>query len=139
MLPIDGHMASTAICYEVVYPHLIRQAVLEGAELLTTITNDAWYGDSSAPYQHFELASMRAIEQGRYLARAANTGISGVIDPYGRPVVATRVFEEAVVTAEIRFLQSRTLYATIGDAVAVASLVLALAAAVWLVATRTAR
>ncbi len=139
MLPIEGHMASTAICYEVVYPHLIRQAVLEGAELLTTITNDAWYGDSSAPYQHFELASMRAIEQGRYLARAANTGISGVIDPYGRPVVATRVFEEAVVTAEIRFLQSRTLYATIGDAVAVASLVLALAAAVWLAATRTAR
>lgn len=139
MLPINGHMASTAICYEVVYPHLIRQGVLEGAELLTTITNDAWYGDSSAPYQHFELASMRAIEQGRYLARAANTGISGVIDPYGRPVVATRVFEEAVVTAEIRFLQSRTLYATIGDAVAMASLALALAAAAWLAVTRPAR
>lgn len=139
MLPIEGHMASTAICYEVVYPHLIRRAVLEGAELLTTITNDAWYGDSSAPYQHFELASMRAIEQGRYLARAANTGISGVVDPYGRPVAATRVFEEAVVTAEIRFLQSRTLYATIGDAVAIASLALALASAAWLAATRTAR
>ena len=139
MLPIDGHMASTAICYEVVYPHLIRQAVLEGAELLTTITNDAWYGNSSAPYQHFELASMRAIEQGRYLARAANTGISGIIDPYGRPVAATRVFEEAVVTAEIRFLQSRTLYATIGDAVAVASLVMALAAAAWLGVVRPAR
>lgn len=139
MLPINGHMASTAICYEVVYPHLIRRAVLEGAELLTTITNDAWYGHSSAPYQHFELASMRAIEQGRYLARAANTGISGIIDPYGRPVVATRVFEEAVVTAEIRFLQSRTLYATIGDAVAIASLVVALAAAAWLALTRTAR
>ncbi len=139
MLPLNGHMASTAICYEVVYPHLIRRGVLEGAELLTTITNDAWYGHSSAPYQHFELASMRAIEQGRYLARAANTGISGIIDPYGRPVVATRVFEEAVVTAEIRFLQSRTLYATIGDAVAIASLVVALAAAAWLALTRTAR
>ncbi len=115
MLPVGEHMASTAICYEVVYPHLMRQAVLEGAELLTTITNDAWYGDSSAPYQHFELASMRAIEQGRYLARAANTGISGVIDPYGRVVAKTRVFEEAVVNAEARFLQSRTLYARIGD------------------------
>ncbi|MBP7778737.1 MAG: apolipoprotein N-acyltransferase [Acidobacteria bacterium] len=136
MLPIAGHMASTAICYEVVYPHLIRRGVLAGAELLTTITNDAWYGDSSAPYQHFELASMRAIEQGRYLARAANTGISGVIDPYGRPVVATRVFEEAVVTAEVRFLQSRTLYATIGDAVAIASLAATLAVAAWLAATR---
>lgn len=139
MLPIEGHMASTAICYEVVYPHLIRQAVLEGSELLTTITNDAWYGTSSAPYQHFELASMRAIEQGRYLARAANTGISGIVDPYGRVVVKTGVFEEAVVTADVRFLQGRTLYATIGDAVAIASLVVALGAALWLAAARPAR
>ena len=65
-----------------------REAVLGGSELLTTITNDGWYGQSSAPYQHFALASMRAIEQGRYLARAANTGISGVVDPYGRVVAA---------------------------------------------------
>ena len=60
MLPVDEHMASTAICYEVVYPHLIRDGVRQGSELLTTITNDAWYGESSAAYQHFELASMRA-------------------------------------------------------------------------------
>jgi apolipoprotein N-acyltransferase len=138
MLPLGEHMASTAICYEVVYPHLIREAVLNGSELLTTITNDAWYGDSSAPYQHFELAAMRAIEQGRYLARAANTGISGVVDPYGRTVVATRVFEEAVVTAEVRFLQSRTLYATIGDAVPTVSLGVTLVVALWLLRTRHA-
>jgi apolipoprotein N-acyltransferase len=139
MLPMGEHMASTAICYEVVYPHLIRQAVLEGSELLTTITNDAWYGDSSAPYQHFELATMRAIEQGRYLVRAANTGISGVIDPYGRVVARTRVFEEDVVVAEVRFLQSRTWYATIGDVVAQASLVGALLTAVWLASSGRAR
>lgn len=139
MLPLGEHMASTAICYEVVYPHLVREAVLNGAELLTTITNDAWYGRSSAPYQHFALASMRAIEQGRYLARAANTGISGLVDPYGRAVVATRVFEDAVVTVEARFLQSRTLYARIGDAVAIASLVVTLAAAAWMAGTRRAR
>lgn len=137
MLPMLGHMASTAICYEIVYPHLARQAVLNGAELLTTITNDAWYGDSSAPYQHFELASMRAIEQGRYLARAANTGISGVVDPYGRAIGRTRVFEEAVVVAQIRFLQSRTLYATIGDLVAHVALLVAGLTVVWLIATRT--
>ena len=71
-----------------VYPSLVRQAVAGGSELLTTITNDAWYGQSSAPYQHFALASMRAIEQGRYLVRAANTGISGIVDPYGRVVRA---------------------------------------------------
>ena len=136
MLPMVGHMASTAICYEIVYPHLAREAVRQGAELLTTITNDAWYGDSSAPYQHFALASLRAVEQGRYLARAANTGISGVVDPYGRVIGATRVFEEAVVVAEIRFLQGRTLYATIGDLAAQLALVVAGLTAVWLVTER---
>ncbi len=132
MLPMLGHMASTAICYEIVYPHLAREAVHEGAELLTTITNDAWYGDSSAPYQHFALASIRAVEQGRYLARAANTGISGIVDPYGRVSGATRVFEEAVVVAEVRFLQGRTVYATIGDLVAQIALAIAGLTVVWI-------
>ncbi len=91
MLPVGSHRASTAICYEVVFPALARDAVAAGSELLTTVTNDGWYGRSSAPYQHFEMASMRAIEQGRYLARAANTGISGIVDPYGRTVVRGRV------------------------------------------------
>ena len=60
-----------------------------GSELLTTITNDAWFGATSAPYQHFEQASMRAIEEGRYLVRSANTGISGIVDPYGRVLAQT--------------------------------------------------
>jgi apolipoprotein N-acyltransferase len=115
MLPVNGHMVSTAICYEVVYPHLIRRAVLNGSELLTTITNDAWYGESSAPFQHFELARMRAIEQGRYLIRAANTGISGIVDPYGRVLASTKLFETTTVMGDARFLQERTVYATIGD------------------------
>jgi apolipoprotein N-acyltransferase len=136
MLPMHGHMASTAICYEIVYPHLAREAVRQGAELLTTITNDAWYGDSSAPYQHFELASLRAIEQGRYLARAANTGISGIVDPYGRVRGATKVFEPAVVVGEARFLTGRTVYAIIGDLAGQISLVIAALTAAWLVAER---
>jgi len=115
MLPVNGHMVSTAICYEVVYPHLIRRAVLNGSELLTTITNDAWYGETSAPFQHFELARMRAIEQGRYLIRAANTGISGIVDPYGRVLARTNLFETTTVAGDVRFLQERTVYATIGD------------------------
>jgi apolipoprotein N-acyltransferase len=131
---VDGRMASTAICYEVVYPHLIRQAVLEGSELLTTVTNDAWYGTSSAPHQHYALASMRAIEQGRYLARAANTGISGIIDPYGREVARGELSDTTVVTGEVRFIRSRTVYARIGDVVpqmAVLITLLGLAAALW--------
>ncbi len=135
MLPVAGHVMTTAICYEVVYPHLIRGGVLQGSELLTTITNDAWYGHSSAPFQHFELAAMRAIEQGRYLARAANTGISGFVDPYGRVLGQSRLFETTTLRAELRFLQSRTLYARIGDLVAQLAILMTLAGigtALWL-------
>jgi apolipoprotein N-acyltransferase len=128
MLPVDGHMVSTAICYEVVYPHLIRDGVLLGAELLTTITNDAWYGQTSAPWQHFDLARMRAIEQGRYLARAANTGISGIVDPYGRVVLQTALFETTAPVGEVRFLQEHTVYARIGDVTAQAAVLLTLLA-----------
>jgi len=117
MLPMGTHRASTAICYEVVYPRLGREAVLAGSELLTTITNDAWYGQTSAPFQHFSMASMRSIEQGRYLARAANTGVSGVVDPYGRVTQRSRVFEQVGLVGEVRFIQTRTVYAAVGDVV----------------------
>ncbi|MEO8679426.1 MAG: apolipoprotein N-acyltransferase [Vicinamibacterales bacterium] len=124
MLPVNGHMVSTAICYEVTFPGLMRDAVQQGSELLTTITNDAWYGESSAAYQHFEMASMRAIEEGRYLVRAANTGVTGIVDPYGRVLVRTALFETAAVVGEARFVQQKTLYARIGDWAAFASLAL---------------
>jgi apolipoprotein N-acyltransferase len=126
MLPVDGHMVSTAICYEVVYPHLIRQGVLHGAELLTTITNDAWYGETSAPWQHFDLATMRAIEQGRYLARAANTGISGIVDPYGRVTLRTNLFETVAPIGEVRLIRELTVYAKIGDIAAQLAVLLTL-------------
>jgi apolipoprotein N-acyltransferase len=133
MLPVDGHPASTAICYEVVYPDLIRQSVLAGSQLLTTITNDAWYGRSSAAYQHFEQASLRAIEQGRYLARSANTGISGIVDPYGRVTMRSGLFERTALVGRARFLTGRTVYARIGDVAALLSMLLTLAAlaATW--------
>jgi apolipoprotein N-acyltransferase len=127
-LPFAGGPLSTAICYEVVYPALIREGVLEGSRLLTTITNDAWFGRSSAPYQHFEMAAMRAIEQGRYLARSANTGISGVVDPYGRVIAASDLFESDVIVETVRLLEGRTIYARMGDVVAYASVLLTLAA-----------
>ncbi len=134
MLPVLGHMMSTAICYEVTYPELMREAVRQGSELLTTITNDAWYGESSAPFQHFEMAAMRAIEQGRYLVRAANTGITGIVDPYGRVLARTPLGETTVVVGEARFVQARTLYATMGDRVAHAAVVLT--ALAWAAARR---
>jgi apolipoprotein N-acyltransferase len=122
-----SHLLSVAICYEVVYPDLVRRFVSAGSELLTTITNDAWFGATSAPYQHFEQASMRAIEDGRYLVRSANTGISGIVDPYGRVLLETRIYEPAAVVGEARFLRARTLYARTGDAFAYACAALTLA------------
>ncbi len=115
MLAASFGRISTAICYEIVYPGLVRRAVLDGSQLLTTITNDAWYGYSSAPYQHFLQASMRSIEQGRYLARSANTGISGFVDPYGRVLGQSRIFERTVMMGEVRMLDGQTVYSRIGD------------------------
>jgi apolipoprotein N-acyltransferase len=121
LLPVSGHPVSVAICYEVVYPNLIRQFVSRGSELLTTITNDAWFGTTSAPHQHFAQAAMRAIEEGRYLVRSANTGISGIVDPYGRVVEKTDIFQSAVLVGEARFLRTSTFYARHGDVLAYAS------------------
>jgi apolipoprotein N-acyltransferase len=131
MLPVEGHMINTAICFEAAFPSFHREAVRQGSELLTTITNDAWYGESSAPYQHFELASMRAIEQGRYLVRSANTGFSGIVDPYGRVLLRTNLFETAAVVGEARFVQAKTVYATIGDLAALVSAALVVFVLVW--------
>jgi apolipoprotein N-acyltransferase len=127
-LPTSHGPISTAICYEIVFPGLVRESTLKGSQLLTTITNDAWYGHSSAPFQHFVQASMRAIEQGRYLARAANTGISGIVDPYGRVVHQSRIFERTVLVGDVGMLQVATIYGRIGDLFAYVCAALTLAA-----------
>ena len=127
LLPVGGHLTSVAICYEIIYPALVREFVRGGSELLTTITNDAWFGRTSAPYQHFAQASMRAIEEGRYLVRSANTGISGIVDPYGHVVTRTDIFQPAVAVGEARFLTVSTFYARHGDVFAYASVVMTIA------------
>ncbi len=127
LLPLGDRPVSTAICYEIVYPDLVRRFVAAGSQLLTTITNDAWFGETSAPYQHFAQASMRAIENGRYLVRAANTGISGVVDPYGRVVVQSGLFEPAVLVAPVVFQTATTLYTRTGDLFAYLSTLVTLA------------
>lgn len=127
-LPVGGDPVGAAICYEIIYPGLVRDLVLRGSRLLATVTNDAWYGRSAAPHQHFQQATMRAIEQGRFLVRAANTGISGVIDPYGRVLARSGLFEPAVLVEDVRLLDGLTIYARFGDAPAYAAAAVAAAA-----------
>ena len=103
------------ICYEVIFPGLARAMAQNGAHLLVNITNDAWFGRTSAAYQHFSMAVFRAVENRRSLARAANTGISGFIDPCGRRLAVTRLFEQSSATAEVALLNISSGYTRWGD------------------------
>ena len=114
------------ICYEVIFPSLSRAMARNDASLLINITNDAWFGKTSGPYQHFSMTVFRAVENRRALARAANTGISGFIDPAGRILTSTALLEEAVATESLPLLQRKTFYTRFGDLFAMTCLVLTL-------------
>jgi apolipoprotein N-acyltransferase len=103
------------ICYEVIYPDLARSYSKHGAGLLINVTNDAWFGVTSGPYQHINIARFRAIENRRYLARAANTGISAFIDPLGRIEPAAPINQLATLTHRIPYLNSSSIYSSFGD------------------------
>ncbi len=103
------------ICYEVIFPSLSRLAAKNQAGLLVNITNDAWFGRSSAPYQHFSMAVLRAVENRRSVVRAANTGISGFVDPVGDVVARTSLFEEAALTRSVPVMTTETIYTRWGD------------------------
>ncbi len=98
------------ICYESIFAELAQQRVADGATLLVNISNDAWFGQTSAPYQHLHLTAVRAVEQGRFIVRATNTGISALIDPYGRIVQSGPLFKAAVITGNIRDITTQTTF-----------------------------
>ncbi|WDP90928.1 MAG: apolipoprotein N-acyltransferase [Desulfobacter sp.] len=122
-LAFGTHKTGVLICFEILFPGISRQFVLNGADILTTITNDAWFGRTSAPAQHFAIAVLRAVENRRAMIRAANTGISGVIDPSGRPLAATGLFTEAALTREVPALKQTSFYTRHGDLTGMAALV----------------
>jgi len=115
VLEYNGHRIGPLICYDGIFPDLARAAVNNGADLLVNLTNDAWYGRTSAPYQHLIQYVFRAVETRRSLIRATNTGISGMIQPDGRIVDTTGLFESATRVRTVACLQNRTLYVRIGD------------------------
>jgi apolipoprotein N-acyltransferase len=112
---LDGNRISTAICYESIFPELVRQFVKRGSELIVVITNDGWFGESSAPFQHLRMGVVRAVENRRYIVRAANTGISAIIDPYGRIEARTPIGVRTVLDGVAHFRTERTFYTEYGD------------------------
>ncbi len=114
------------ICYEIIFPGLSRAMVQNGASLLINITNDAWFGKTSGPYQHFSMTVFRAVENRRALVRSANTGISGFIDPAGRVLASTKLLQDAVATETIPLMKEISVYTRIGDLFAQLCLALAL-------------
>jgi len=104
-----------AICYEVVFPQIPRTQVVHGANVLVTITNDAWYDGTSAPRQHLNMARLRAVETDRYLLRAGTTGISAVIDPAGQIVQQMEMGKQGIIYAEFQPRTSTTPYVRFGD------------------------
>ncbi|MEW5724557.1 MAG: apolipoprotein N-acyltransferase [Thermodesulfobacteriota bacterium] len=115
LLELDGVRMGVLICYESIFTYLSRRAVRNGADLLVVMTNDAWFGRSSAAYQHFAQAVLRAVESRRALIRAANTGISGIILPSGQVIDRRGLFERDVFTGSVPLLKEVTLYTAAGD------------------------
>lgn len=125
------------VCYEAIFPDIARAHVNSGSRLLVNITNDAWFGRSSAPYQHLSIAAFRAVETRTPLVRAANTGITSIIDYNGHIKGMTQLFHEAVMTGESRLASSDSFYLRYGDLFARACLVTTISVIVFFLARRT--
>jgi apolipoprotein N-acyltransferase len=107
--------AAPYICYEIIFPSFVRRRLTESTNLIIGVTNDGWFGRSSGPYQHAAMAQMRSIENGITLARAANSGISMFVDPYGRVLSKSRLYTREIITRDIPTFRIITFYARFGD------------------------
>lgn len=114
-LDMGGRKIGVLICYEGILPEAARMYKNTAAELLVNITNDAWFGTTSAPYQHLSMSIFRAVETRLYLVRAANTGISAIVDPTGKVIAKTEIFKKDEIRGSIKFIAVPTIYARYGD------------------------
>ncbi len=116
VMDIPSARISTLICYEIIFPGMVRKFANKGANLFVSITNDAWFGRTSAPYQHFSMAVFRAVENRVPVLRAANTGISGFIDTRGRIQGESDIFIEDVLTQSLTIgFFKKSFYSRYGD------------------------
>jgi apolipoprotein N-acyltransferase len=102
------------ICYEIVYPALVRSQIVS-SDLLVTISNDSWFGQSIGPLQHLQMARMRALENGRYLVRGTNNGVSAIIDERGKIIAQTRQFEAATLVGDAMRYTGQTPFTRFGS------------------------
>lgn len=114
LLEVAGHKVGMSICYEDAFGEEVIEALPE-ATLLVNLSNDAWFGDSVAPAQHLQMARMRALETGRYLLRATNTGISAIIGPDGEVLARSPQFEVHALAGEVKPMAGVTPYARLGN------------------------
>jgi apolipoprotein N-acyltransferase len=114
-LETSGIKYTPLICFESVFPYLCRKGVEQGSELFVNITNDGWFGDTPGPFQHAQMAILRAVEFRRYLLRSANSGISMVVDPVGRVVMSLGLYQQGIIAIDVVPLTERTFYSRYRD------------------------
>ncbi len=130
LLKVGEERAAMAICYEIVYPDLVR-AQAAGADVLVTISNDTWFGASIGPLQHMQMARMRALENGRWLLRGTNNGVTAIVDYRGGLVARLPQFEAGVLRGEYRLVAGDTPYGRLGDWPVLVLVALGLVAGLW--------
>ena len=123
---LDSTRFSNVICYESSMPKLVKGFVKNGAQFITIQANDGWLGKSAGPYQHFELAKLRAIENRIFIVRCANTGISGVINPIGIVQHKIPLGKKSIIVADIIPSQNLTFYTKYGEVFAILCIIISL-------------
>ncbi|MGB5139614.1 MAG: apolipoprotein N-acyltransferase, partial [Candidatus Zixiibacteriota bacterium] len=131
-----GRKFGTLICFEVVYPEFVREMVNKGVDFLAVITNDDWFGETAGPYQHFYIPVFRAVENRVWIVRAANTGICGIFDPYGRVVAKTQLGGRTFLTGKIGPRMGETMFQRWGAVLGKICLAMAVLAGIILTITK---
>jgi len=115
-LTVGHHQIATIICYEDIIAGFVNRIVNNGdPDLIANLTNDAWFGDTTEPWIHLALATLRAVEHRRYFVRSTNSGVSAIVDPVGRVVAHTETFQQQALAGEVAWLHGRTVYEVLGD------------------------
>jgi len=131
IMEINGVSYGGLVCFDSIFPELARTSVARGADVLIIVTNDSWFRDSPAIYQHNAQAVLRAVENNRYVVRAANTGVSSFISPTGKILRQSEVLEREVLTQKIEIVKNKTVYTRFGDIILYLSWLYTGFCAVW--------